>query len=376
MGIGIYVHVPFCISKCAYCDFYSLPKACHDASLKERYVDALVRQLQEAAELYGNLTVSTVFIGGGTPTVLETEQLLRIIGALKSAFDLTPDFEFTVEANPATFDEQKLTAMKAAGVNRISIGIQSAINSELEALGRIHSFEEAKSAFELTRSCAFDNISVDIMYGIPSQTRESFLKTIDEVCSLSPDHISAYGLQLEEGTPLWKSINSLEFPTENECVEMYSAAIKILENHGYGRYEISNFAKKGRECRHNLGYWSGGEYLGFGAGAYSYFDSKRFHVEGDASAFCSAQDFSPLITIDEQLSDGDKVTEFIMLSLRLTQGFSTKELFDRTLNADFYLERCEKFIRSGLMKSENGRIFFTEKGFNVSNAILSEILFD
>jgi oxygen-independent coproporphyrinogen-3 oxidase len=214
------------------------------------------------------------------------------------------------------------------------------------------------------------------MYGLPYQTATSFLDTVEKICELLPEHISAYGLQLEEGTPLCKNQRMYALPSEDECVSMYSDAIALLKKRTYGRYEISNFAKSGYECRHNLSYWSGGEYLGFGVGAYSYFDSKRFHVESDIEAFCRADDISSLITLDEVLSEQDKVSEFVMLSLRLTDGFSEKELFDRTRNAEFYINRCEKYIRCGLMERKNGRIFFTEDGFNVSNSILSEILFD
>lgn len=376
MSIGIYVHIPFCVSKCAYCDFYSLPSAKADESIKERYVQALIGQIEGARSLYGRHNVSTVFFGGGTPTVLKTEQLVRIIDTLKSTFNLTRNCEFTVEANPATFDAEKLTALRAAGVNRISLGIQSASNSELQSIGRIHTFEQAENAFNLTRSCGFDNISVDLMYGLPSQTEQSFLKSVEEIIKLQPEHISVYGLQLEENTPLCRYRDNYVFPSEDECISMYSRAIALLKENGYGRYEISNFAKKGRECAHNLGYWSQKNYLGFGVGAYSYFNDKRFHIESDINAFCVGEDFSDITVIDEVLSEQDKVSEFIMLSLRLVNGFSKKELFDRTRDAELYLNRCEKFIQCGLMKRENGRIFFTESGFNVSNAILSEILFD
>ncbi len=370
MSMGIYIHIPFCASKCAYCDFYSLP-AVSDAQ-RECYVHALIKQINSSK----GETVDSVFLGGGTPTMLKTEQLLRIISAIKSNFKLTPGCEFTVEANPATFDADKLTALRAAGVNRISLGIQSAQSNELSLIGRIHTFEQAQEAFNLTRSCGFDNISVDLMYGLPSQTKQSFLDTVKKITALSPEHISVYGLQLEENTPLCKNRKSYSFPSEDESISMYSEAISLLKEHGYERYEISNFSKAGKECAHNLRYWSGGEYLGFGAGAYSYFDNKRFHIKSDINAFCTCEDFSSLTVIDEEITEKDKTTEFIMLSLRLVRGFSEKELFKRTHNASFYINRMEKFIQNSLMKREQGRIFFTEQGFNVSNAILSEILFE
>lgn len=373
--IGIYVHIPFCVSKCAYCDFYSLPQKCHSEELKRQYVSALIRQLDHAAKKYGRLAVSTVFIGGGTPTVLKTELLCELINALQIRFDLTRNREFTIEANPKTFDLEKLTALRRCGVTRISMGVQSANEKELKTIGRIHSFEDAKTAFDLTRKSGFDNISVDLMYGLPYQTEDSFLHSVDEIIRLSPEHISVYGLQLEEGTPLYRQKDTLPFPSEDDSVSMYSKAIALLAENGYCRYEISNFAKKGCESRHNLGYWKGKEYLGFGAGAYSFFDSKRFSIACDIEAFCTCEDFDALTTVDEVLTDEEKATEFIMLSLRLTEGLAIAELFDRTRNAEFYLKRCEPFTKSGHLKNENGRLFFTEKGFNVSNTILSEIIF-
>jgi len=374
-NIGIYIHIPFCVSKCAYCDFYSLPQERHGDEIREQYVSALIRQFEWAKKKYGELSASSVFIGGGTPTTLKSEQLVRLITSLKNTFELTRDCEFTVEANPKTFDESKLKAVKLCGVNRLSIGIQSSNENELNLLGRIHTFDDAKKAFEITRKCGFDNVSVDVMYGIPSQTEQSFLSTLKAVTELSPEHISVYGLQLEEGTPLCKNRDKYIFPDENECVSMYSKGISLLSKAGYSRYEISNFAREGKKCRHNLGYWSAREYLGFGAGAYSYFDSQRFYCEKNTERFLSAKDFDSLITVEETLSETDKEKEFVMLSLRLTDGFSVKELFERTRNAEFYLERCKKYIESGFMEMKNGRVFFTEKGFDVSNTVLSEILF-
>lgn len=373
MGIGIYVHVPFCVSKCVYCDFYSLPKV--DESKKERYVQALLRQIEQSRELYGTLEADTVFFGGGTPTSLKAEQLLRIINTVKSNFNLTRNAELTVEANPATFDSEKLTVLKNAGVNRISLGVQSAQDGELIQLGRIHTFDDAEKAFNLTRSCGFNNVSVDLMYGIPSQSEVSFLDTVSKIIKHSPEHISVYGLQLEEDTPLCKNRHTYTFPNEDECVSMYSKAIALLKENGYYRYEISNFARQGYECAHNLGYWSRGEYLGFGAGAYSYFEGKRFHFKNDVDVYLETNDFSAALCVDEELNSQDKIAEFIMLSLRLTKGFSESELISLTPSADIYLDRMRKFIKSGLMQRENGRIFFTEKGFNVSNSILSEILY-
>lgn len=373
-SIGLYVHIPFCVSKCRYCDFYSLPEKCAGLDKKKDYVSALMRHFDACAERYGRLSADTVFFGGGTPTFLPTELLLEIIEGVKSRFDLTRNCEFTLEANPETLDGEKLTRLRSAGVNRLSIGIQSAVDSELSQLGRIHTFESAKRAFHLTRNCGFDNISVDLMYGIPSQTEQSLLYTVEAVTALEPDHVSLYGLQLEEGTPLWRDRDTLALADGDECAAMFGKAVSKLRERGYGRYEISNFAKDGSQCRHNLGYWQGKDYLGFGPGAYSCFGGKRFSVMSDLGAFLTDVP-EALITVDETLTDEERAREYVMLSLRLCDGFSVEELFDRTRNAEFYLKRCEPFIKSGFLRKENGRIFFTDRGFDVSNAVLSEILF-
>ncbi len=373
MGIGIYVHIPFCVSKCAYCDFYSLPKA--TAELKERYTNVLTKHIRYARERYGEQTVDTVFIGGGTPTVLDTEQLMRITDALKNNFKLTRNCEFTIEANPATFDAEKLDALKSAQVNRISIGFQSVNDTELRLLGRAHDFQTAKNAFKLARNRGFDNINVDLMYGIPSQTKESFITSVKAVTELSPEHISVYGLQLEENTPLCKNKQRYTFPSEDDSVSMFSDATAILRQSGYRRYEISNFAKQGFECRHNLGYWKQKEYLGLGVGAYSYFGGKRFHLTSDINAFCQSSDFADITVLDEEPRGDEDTVEFIMLSLRLSEGFSEEELLKRTPNAEKFIRRCEPFVKNDFMRRFNGRIFFTDRGFDVSNYILSQILF-
>lgn len=372
---GIYIHIPFCVSKCAYCDFYSLPKPCHSEALKSRYIDAVIRQFAQTEAKLGKLSVSSVFIGGGTPTTLSEALLSKLILALNKHFDLTLNQEFTIEANPKTFDIEKLKAMKELGVNRISLGVQSANENELKAIGRIHSFDEAKNAFDLTRKAEFDNISVDLMYGLPYQTEVSFLQSVTEIAKLSPEHISIYGLQLEKGTPLYNQKDVLPFPTEDESISMYSKAIALLRQNGYERYEISNFAKPGRESKHNVGYWSQKEYLGFGAGAYSFFDGVRFSTKADVDAFCECHDFDELKLIDEVLSDEEAADEFLMLALRLAKGVSLSELEYRTRKSDIYLKRCDPYLKSGHMKIENDRLSFTESGFFVSNTILADILF-
>lgn len=371
--LGIYIHIPFCVSKCAYCDFYSLPKITDE--LKNDYVRALIRDMEQTAPVYKDAIIDTVFVGGGTPTLLPIPAIYELTGALKRLFNLSEIKELTFEANPATFDSEKLSVMKECGVTRLSIGMQSACENELSALGRIHSFSDTKKAVELARKCGFDNLNLDIMYGIPYQTKDSFISTLEKACELSPEHISVYGLQIEEGTPLCKNKKSYVFPTEDEEYDMTMCIPSILKEKGYHRYEISNYAKEGFECKHNLGYWTQGEYLGFGCGAYSFSNGERYYREKDLDAYLACEDFNTLTVTDERLAENDKVEEFIMLSLRLASGLSIEKLKGMTGEAEKYIERAKKFVKLGLMKEKNGHISFTDEGFNVSNGIISEIIY-
>ena len=375
--LGIYVHIPFCVSKCAYCDFYSLPceKQRITDELKNDYVRALIRDMEKTAPLYENAIIDTVFVGGGTPTLLPTSAIRELTGAIKRLFDLSEVKEFTFETNPATFDAEKLSVMKECGVDRLSIGMQSACDTELSALGRIHTFSDTRNAVELARSCGFNNINLDIMYGIPHQTKESFVSTLRSAMALSPEHISVYGLQLEEGTPLCKNKSSYVFPTEDEEYDMTMSIPSILGENGYERYEISNYAKKGCECKHNLGYWTQGEYLGFGCGAYSFVNGERYYCERDIYKYLSCSDPSDMTVIDEKLSNDDRIEEFIMLSLRLSKGLSIEKLRAMTDKAETYIERAKKFVKLGLMMENAGRISFTDKGFDVSNGLIAEIIY-
>ncbi len=375
-NLSLYLHVPFCVSKCAYCDFYSLPCGKNGKKTeKTAFKDAVLRNIENWKYYADDRKIDSIFIGGGTPTVLDTETLTEIISALRTAFDVTPNAEFTIEANPKTFDMEKLRALKKLGVNRLSIGIQSGNDDELKILSRIHTFDDAKASFELARSCGFDNISVDLMYGIPSQNVRSFGNTLDKIIALKPEHISVYGLQLEEGTPLWIKQQNFSFPNEDEEFELNSLALEKLSSFGYSRYEISNYALPECECRHNLKYWSQGEYIGFGPGAYSYFGARRFYLPKDLEAYCRCENFDSITVTDELQSKEDIDREFIILSLRLTCGIAICDLKERTPNLELFISNTEKFIKNGFMEIKNGRLFFTPTGFNVSNYILSELLF-
>ncbi len=375
-NLSLYIHVPFCVLKCAYCDFYSLPCGKNGKTTeKAAYLNAVLRNIENWKKYRKDRKVNTIFIGGGTPTVLDTESLCVLISAIKKAFDISPNAEFTIEANPKTFDKEKLTALRSLGVNRLSIGVQSGNDNELKLLSRIHTAEEAKESFALARKCGFDNISLDLMYGIPSQTAESFERTLDFAVSLKPEHISVYGLQLEEGTPLWKKRSELDLPTEDEELEMNELLLRKLRGAGYERYEISNYSLPSRECKHNLEYWTQGEYLGFGPGAYSYYDGRRYYLPRELDSYCKCEEFDALSITDEMQNKGDSDREFIMLALRLTRGVELSSLDERTPNAETLLKRAKSFIQNGFMQIKGDRLSFTDKGFNVSNYVLSEILF-
>ena len=279
--IGLYVHIPFCVRKCNYCDFCSFDIS--SVTWKEQYLKALESEIRSYTER--NIAVDSIFIGGGTPSLLTPDEFGLITEAIKDSFDVLPDVEFTVEANPGTLNEEKLAAFVRCGVNRLSMGLQSIHENELKTLGRIHNFDDFKHSFTIARKIGINNINVDLMYGIPHQTIDSFSKTLESVCDLLPEHISLYGLIIEEGTPFYKMQRELPLPTEDTECDMYYFAAKYLRKLGYFHYEISNYAKAGMECQHNLKYWRCEEYIGVGLNAHSYLDSKRFYNSENADEY-------------------------------------------------------------------------------------------
>ncbi len=369
--LGIYIHVPFCKSKCAYCDFYSF-SPCGDVA--DRYVSALCEHIKALSERARGYTVDSIFIGGGTPTVLGGERLAIISRALRESFSVDRDAEFTVEANPGAVSFSDLSLMREAGVNRISFGLQSVHSNELRALSRIHTFDEFLSAYRDARAAGIDNINVDLMYGIPNQTAESFAESLHTLAGLSPEHISLYGLKIEEGTPFFRMRDSLVLPDEDEEYGMYISAIELLAGYGYSHYEISNYAREGKRSRHNLKYWSAEEYIGIGAAAYSYFDGKRYSYPSDAEKYISAV-MSGIEPIDEceTISDKEALAEYVMLRLRLSDGIDLDE-FRRRFGFDFDLPRVKRYVDAGKMVLSDGRLAFTDEGMYVSNMILSDIV--
>ena len=371
--LGLYVHIPFCVRKCNYCDFYSVAHSC---DTEKSYITALCDHIRAESHLYKNCEFDTVYIGGGTPSILSPESIKMLADTIKNNLKTTQGLEFSIELNPCSITEEKLLAYKSVGINRLSIGMQSASDSELKRLGRLHTRAELEKGFLLARECGFDNISLDLMFGLPSQSIDNFAKTVDYALALSPEHISAYGLKIEENTPFGRNINSLSLPTEDEDYEMYKLLCHKLSKVGYEQYEISNFAKEGYRSRHNMKYWLCQEYVGFGPAAHSYFDGVRYCYERDLQKYISGK--WGKITEDyerEHQTQEDKMDEYVMLRLRLCDGVDEKE-FEKAFQKQFLSEypKIESFVKSGHVSHKNSKFAFTTDGFFVSNYILSKIL--
>lgn len=368
--LGLYLHIPFCKSKCLYCDFCSLPHASEE--LKERYVSELCRDLTAQSGACADRAVDTVYLGGGTPTLLSAEQLERIMETVFSCYRVVKNAEITAECNPATASREVLLRMRRAGINRLSVGLQSAHEKELKALGRAHSFADFCRTWEDARAVGFENLSADVMSGIPHQTRESYLETLRLLCGLSPEHISAYGLIVEEGTPFGRMAERLPLPDEEEARAMYFDGIEYLESKGIVQYEISNFAHKGYESRHNLKYWNCDEFLGFGPAAYSDFGGARFGNRSDVYAYIEGGD---ACYEREAPNAKERANEYVMLRMRLCKGIS-RAAFEERFETDFsaFASALEGYVPMGLVRRTEDGYAFTPAGMYVSNAILSEIL--
>ena len=369
--IGLYVHIPFCVRKCNYCDFCSYPTSRLEAGAEESYVDALIEEIS-SYKREEPISVDTVFFGGGTPSLLSVRSFEKILFAIRQDFAIDRDAEITIEANPGTLTEEKLRVYKSSGVNRLSIGLQSIHENELKKLGRIHNYSDFLEGYALARKVGFENISVDLMYGIPEQTVESFEKTLDEVMALSPEHISAYGLIVEEGTPFCDNQESLALPDEDTECDMYELACKKLRSAGYSHYEISNYARQNRESRHNLHYWHSDEYIGVGVSAHSYFEGCRFSNSRDFAKYVAS--FKSVASV--QSSSSDTAFEYAMLAFRLSEGLSLAEYEARFLHSftEGKEEKIRRYISLGYMTQNGDRLALTERGLYVSLAILSDLL--
>ncbi len=363
MALGLYIHIPFCACKCPYCDFYSLSG--QSDSLYDDYVGALERSIGEL----GGIAVDTVYFGGGTPSVLGGERLSRVLDAVKKSLEVDSNAEITVEINPGDAEYDLLGELKNAGFNRISMGVQSGVDSELRVLGRRHDTAQAARAVALAREVGFGNISLDLMLAIPQQTKESLARSIDFLCGLHPEHISAYILKIEEGTPFAEIQESLNLPDDDGQAELYLEAVSLLGQRGYAQYEISNFSLPGRESRHNLKYWHCEEYIGVGASAHSFYNGRRYYYPRDIMRFINAPE-----RIDD--GEGGSAEEYAMLALRLTEGLTAQgwqKRFGEEL-PQLFLHKAKRYGNAGLLCCDESGIRLTPEGFLVSNGIIADLI--
>ena len=368
--LGLYIHIPFCKSKCVYCDFYSLPNS---EEHMDRYVSALCRQLAELAPRTTAHEVDTVYFGGGTPSWLGEKRLRQIVKTMNKYYRIAKTAEITMEANPDSAGDWKaLRALRRAGFNRISLGVQSADDGQLKTLGRPHTFAQAGEAVAAARRAKIKNVSLDLIYGLPGQTMESWRDTVEKAAALEPEHLSCYGLKVEEGTPLWDMQSGMDLPDDDLQADMYLWTVERLEQLGYQQYEISNFARPGFESRHNLKYWTLGEYAGFGPGAHSDLGSVRYAYVRDLNAYCEGVEADgDILSENDRIPDRDRDIEYIMLGLRITKGVSRQE-FEYRFRLPFGPIQAvlEKFSESGHAVLRGGRWRLTPEGFLVSNQII------
>ncbi len=373
--LSLYIHIPFCVRKCDYCDFLSAPASCE---VREQYLHALFREIAVRGEQYQDFTVKTIFIGGGTPSILTPEQITGLMQKIRQSFSVMPDAEISMEVNPGTaLGREGFVSCREAGINRLSIGLQSANDEELRLLGRIHTFSQFEATWRQAREAGFTNLNIDLMAALPGQSVESYETTLKTVCELKPEHISAYSLIIEEGTPFFSRYASLaeEEEYEERDRQMYFMTGELLQKYGYTRYEISNYARPDRECKHNLVYWTRGEYLGLGIGAASLINNTRYKNESGLKAYILAQGVLPYEEV-QTLSVREQMEEFLFLGLRLTKGIS-RETFYQTFQCtveSVFGEALLKYQKEGLLTMERERIALTQKGLDLSNYVFAGFL--
>ncbi len=369
--IGIYIHIPFCHRKCLYCDFCSFD----GSTTQERhaYVEALCREIRAYAPRLAGRVADTVYIGGGTPSCLTAEETAQILSALASSVTICRDAEVTSEVNPATADRELLTAWRRMGINRLSVGVQSFDDEELLALGRLHSAREAEDFIRMAREVGFENLSLDLMYGIPGQTYDSFRDSLARAVALAPTHISAYSLKIEEGTPFADMRQTLSFADEDTDADFYEMCVTALVAAGYRHYEIANYARPGYESRHNTRYWRMEDYLGVGLAAYSYVDGVRFGRDRDLASYL-ARDFAEDMGVREEPADPE--FETVMLGLRLADGIAEEDFRSRFGYGfwEKYGDRLAPYVGAGLVSHHGDTTCLTDRGMYVSIGVLSEIL--
>ena len=374
-SLGIYIHVPFCRSKCQYCDFYSL--STKEDKLLDGYLDATCRHIREAGGLAPGYKVDTVYFGGGTPSFFGADGIATIMTCIRRNFDVDNNAEISIECNPDSVSDKFLHRIRAEGFNRVSLGIQCDDDEILRKLGRPHSYEQAAAAFHRIRKAGFRNISIDMMYGLPGQTLRAWQDTLEHVLILNPEHVSCYGLKVEEGTPLYDYKEYAQLPDDDVQADMYLAAVEILKGHGFRQYEISNFARKGLYSRHNMKYWTGGEYLGFGPSASSDFAGKRFTLCRDLQGYIQGIRKGGQVMDDiQEIPMRERAGEYLMLRMRTINGITAEE-YERMFLLPFapLEDILEKNRRLGYSaRTEDGHWHLTPKGFLISNSIISDLL--
>ena len=373
--LGIYVHVPFCRSKCQYCDFYSL--CTKEDKIIDGYLDAVCDHIKEAGELAPNYKVDTIYFGGGTPTFFGADGMAIILTTIRRNFDVDNNAEITFEANPDSISDRLLHRLRAEGFNRVSLGIQSDDDEMLKKLGRPHTYGQAVTAYHRIRKSGFKNVNVDLMYGLPGQTLESWQETLDNVMRLLPEHVSCYALKIEEGTPFAQMQDVLNLPDDDTQAEMYLTAVEALRSRGFRQYEISNFCRKGMVSKHNMKYWTGGEYLGFGPSASSDFAGKRFTLKRNLQDYITAiREGGDIMDDLQEIPTRERAGEYLMLRLRTSQGIDAME-YEKMFLLPFApleeeLEKRRRFFHA--TQTETGRWVLTPKGFLVSNDIITDLL--
>lgn len=368
--IALYIHIPFCKQKCLYCDF---PSFCNLEPLMDDYIEALGNELRTFKD---KNIIKTIFIGGGTPTYLNLKSLIalkKIISELR----IDKDAEFTIEGNPGTFTEEKLKVLKSMGVNRLSIGLQAVQDTLLKKLGRIHSYEDFTKSYNLARNLGFDNINIDLMFGLPGQTMEMWCETLETVIRLSPEHLSCYSLILEEGTAFYKLYSEEDLPSEDNVLKMYADTKKLLKENSYYQYEISNFSKMGFQCKHNLVYWDLNSYIGVGSSAHSYYKGVRYRNEANVKKYIENIKNNESVIVEKYNNTiEDDMEEFMFLGLRKIQGISLEEFKKRFKKDiyDVYGDVINKYKKDKLIIENLGRMRLSGRGIEISNYILSDFI--
>ncbi len=371
--LGIYIHIPFCVRKCYYCDFLSFG-GCNDRF--DSYVNSLVEEIKTEGSRYKDkYMVDSVFIGGGTPSILKAEDISRILNALKETFEIDNNAEISIECNPGTVIPGFFDKIKAAEVNRVSIGLQSALDDELKLIGRIHTYEDFLNTYQMAKEAGIENINIDLIHSLPEQTKEKYLQTLNKVIELKPKHISAYSLIIEDGTPI--ADMKYNFPSEDEDIEFYELTEKILAEAGYKKYEISNFALEGYECKHNIKYWTLDEYLGIGLGS-----SSMMIIDGKRTRWHNITNLDKYITGDYSHEDisviegREDMAEYMFLGLRMTEGISIDRFLRRYGQSleSIYGDIIAKHTDEGLLKTVDDRIMLTKRGVELSNYVMKDFL--